>query len=414
MKKSERPKASKREDGVDFISNMPDSILLLILSLLSFTEEVIQTSILSKRWRYLWTSIPSVDLFYRFNGDDEFKKDGFKEFVYWVLANRSVDLDCFRLGCFDHYTLSTVRRWIHMAVTKNVKQLHLMFYPEEETDHVEIPHCLMTCCSLEILGLNLSYRGLRLTNIIGFPALRHLRLTYVDFLGGTDVVKGFLESFPLLESLILISCFMNEFDLLYISCPKLKSLRIENENDELMCDSIKICCPKLVDLELRGLLANNFFVECLDSLNKAEIEPKLMGNITSVLLPGISHVEHLWIDLYFFSQCIYASRDSVLPNLKTLVLTTGIDAFTMDELIQILKCYPKVESLKLIVKEEFYGSEEWELHEGEARRLMTPDVKRVEFFEFKGERPKIDIDWDEVTFMEMVFSWGTKSQVLLV
>ncbi|CAH1426970.1 unnamed protein product [Lactuca virosa] len=373
MEKSEQ----KRQDEVDFISNMPDSILLLILSRLSFTEEVIRTSILSRRWKYLWTSIPSIDLFSRFHREDKFKKEEFKDFVFWVLANRSVDLDCFHLRCFNHYSLSTVRRWIHLAVTRNVKQLHLLFHPEDEDGDVDMPHCLVTCGSLEVFGLILCYRSLRLPNITGFQALRHLRLTYVDLSIDSDLVKGFLESCPLLESLIFISCFLNEHDLLYISCPKLKILRIENENDELMCDSIKICCPKLVDLELRGLVANNFFFECLDSLNKAEIEPKLMGNIKSLLFPGISHVEHLWINLYFFSQCVYAARDPALPNLKTLALTTAVDAFTMDELIRILKYYPKVESLQLIVKEKFDGPEEWELHEGEARRLMTPDLKYV-------------------------------------
>lgn len=67
-----------------------------------------------------------------------------------------------------------------------------------------------------------------------------------------------------------------------------------------MSGGIKISCPKLVDLT--GLIANDFFFECLDSLNKAELEPKFMGNIKYVLFPGISHVEHLLIDLNFFSQ----------------------------------------------------------------------------------------------------------------
>nr|KAJ0206405.1 hypothetical protein LSAT_V11C500255780 [Lactuca sativa] len=57
-----RPKASKREDGVDFISNMPDAILVLILSRLSSTEEAIRSSILSIRWRFLWTALPSLEI----------------------------------------------------------------------------------------------------------------------------------------------------------------------------------------------------------------------------------------------------------------------------------------------------------------------------------------------------------------
>nr|KAJ0204617.1 hypothetical protein LSAT_V11C500255860 [Lactuca sativa] len=101
MKKSKAPKASKCEDGVDLISNIPDAILLLILS----------------------------HLYYRFY-QDKLKKDKFKDFVYWVLASRSVDLDRFRLGCLDYYTMLTVGRWIHMAVTRNVKKLELKFLPQ--------------------------------------------------------------------------------------------------------------------------------------------------------------------------------------------------------------------------------------------------------------------------------------------
>ncbi|KAL4590293.1 hypothetical protein LXL04_003221 [Taraxacum kok-saghyz] len=100
MKKSELAKASKREDGVDLISKMPDAILLLILSRVSSIEEQIRSSILSRRWRHLWTAFPSLDISYteiRYGG--KFKKGEFKEFVYWVLVNKSVDLDSFRLRC---------------------------------------------------------------------------------------------------------------------------------------------------------------------------------------------------------------------------------------------------------------------------------------------------------------------------
>ena len=43
----------------DRISTLPDSILLTILS--SFpTKDAIKTGVLSKRWAYLWTSVPSL------------------------------------------------------------------------------------------------------------------------------------------------------------------------------------------------------------------------------------------------------------------------------------------------------------------------------------------------------------------
>lgn len=50
------------EEAIDPISLLPDSILITILSLLPLAEAA-KTSILSNRWRYLWSSIPDLDLF---------------------------------------------------------------------------------------------------------------------------------------------------------------------------------------------------------------------------------------------------------------------------------------------------------------------------------------------------------------
>ncbi|XP_042758193.1 putative F-box/FBD/LRR-repeat protein At1g66290 [Lactuca sativa] len=189
MKKSEPPKTSKPADGTDFISSMPDAILLLILSRLPSTEEAIRSSILSRRWRNLWTAIPSLYLDIRHGR--RYKKSEFKELVYWVLVNRSADLDCFRLYCSDQYSISTAWRWIHAAVKRNVKKLELTFYPKESTGDIEMPNCLVICPSLESLRLSLGHHGLRLPNIMGFPALRVLDLTSVDLLEDGNLVKGF-------------------------------------------------------------------------------------------------------------------------------------------------------------------------------------------------------------------------------
>ncbi|XP_023748967.1 F-box/LRR-repeat protein 13 isoform X1 [Lactuca sativa] len=405
MKKSERPKALKREDGVDFISSMPDAILVLILSRLFFTKETIRSSILSSRWRYLWTAVPSIHIHY----EGKLKKNEFKEFLYWVFVNKSVDLNSFRLCCSNYYSMSTVGRWIHAAVTRNVKQLELTLCPNQNYEDIEMPHCLVTSGSVEVLELNLSRRGLKLPNIMGFPSLRVLELECVDLLEDDNLVKRFLESCPLLEELSLDDCIINKLGVLCISCLKLKKLTIFNGNeDEGLCGSIKVSCPKLVHLDITGHLAYNLYFECLNSLKEAAIDPELEGNIRSVLFPGISQVESLLTDIYFFSQCINAARDPSLPKLKTLVLTTTIDAFNFSEFIRILKYYPKLESLKLVIKKQFYGREEWELHEGDRKRIMTPDLKSAEFFEFKGEKPKLVSDWDEVRCLEMVFSWGKK------
>ncbi|CAH1424170.1 unnamed protein product [Lactuca virosa] len=315
-----------------------------------------------------------------------------------------------------------VWRWIHAAVKRNVKQIELTFYPKESTGDIEIPNCLVICPSLELLRLSLGHCGLRLPNILGFLALRVLDLTSVDLLEDDNLVKGFLESCPLLEDLTLDDCVLCKLDLLCISCLKLKKLSIvntydDNDDDGGLCGGVKICCPKLVDLELTCYIAYNYFFECLDSLKKAEIEPKSEGNNISVLFPGISGVEYLRIDPYFFIKCIYAAIDPGLPNLKTLVLSTTMDAFTMDNFNRVLKYYPKLESLKLSIKQlfsyqiDFHGSDGTEygwLDEDETREILSIDLKRIEFFEFNGEKPKVVIKWfDDI--LNMYFSWGKET-----
>ncbi|KAK7832582.1 f-box/fbd/lrr-repeat protein [Quercus suber] len=47
------------EEDEDRISTLPDSIILIILSSL-LAKEAIITGVLSQRWAYLWTSVPSL------------------------------------------------------------------------------------------------------------------------------------------------------------------------------------------------------------------------------------------------------------------------------------------------------------------------------------------------------------------
>lgn len=398
MKKSKQSKASEREDGVDMISNLPDPVLQLILSCLPTTEEVIRTSILSTRWRYLWTSVPSLNIDYArgLNPLKQFKSNKFKEFVYWVLANKSLDLDSFRLCCPVFYSISTIKRWIHIAVTKNLKQLHLLFCPRKK---FEVPHCLVTCSSLEVLKLFLFKRRLSLPNFTGFRALRVLELDSVELFNDYSV-EHFLESFPVLEELSLLDCLTDELSVFHISCPKLKRLTIrcwervpceESDKDMVMCDKLRISCPKLVFLMLTGYVAGIFSFENLYSLKEVVIHPEEMDEWERPIVDGfvgISRVESLSISLYCIGMC-EEPPDYVpvsLPNLKTLELTTGV--FAMDVLIPFLICFPDLESLSLIIT-QVDRLEDWKLDDAATMKILTHRLKRVEFLGFDGDEWKV-------------------------
>ena len=64
---TQQPKKQKLNEELDIVdrnikclNNLPEEILRYILSLLP-TRDAIRTSILCKRWEYLWTSIPNLD-----------------------------------------------------------------------------------------------------------------------------------------------------------------------------------------------------------------------------------------------------------------------------------------------------------------------------------------------------------------
>ncbi|PWA63303.1 mo25 family protein [Artemisia annua] len=427
MKKSKRGNPPNLENGVDFISNMPDPILQLILQGLPNTEEVVRTSILSTRWRYLWTSIPyfpslNLDCDRVVKAPKKFKKNKFKKFVSWALANETVDLDSFRLRCDSYYTMSNVINWIRAAITRKVKSLGLRFYPGP--GYMVFPDCLVTCDSLEVLRLSLHRSNLRLPSSQKFGALRVLELNNLCCLY-LDAIAQFVRMSPLLEELTLIDCLVNP---LIISSPKLKTLIIRNCKQIVNLDDdvwfgVKVSCPELMLFEYIGPICPLNF-ENLDSLKKAVILPdamtrqKISSNLRGIRkwLAAISHVESLSLN-FFVIRSIQFARDrenfpASFPNLKTLELTTIVDAFIMNIVIRLLRCSPNLESFHLTIQMEHLRTKFWALDEVETSRILTQHLKTVKFLGFNGEKRELVIARFLLehgnTLEEMVFSWSNQ------
>ncbi|GJR13637.1 F-box domain containing protein [Tanacetum coccineum] len=430
MKKNQKSKRTKSPKP-DFISNQPDPLLQLILQGLPNTEEIVRTSILSKRWRFLWTSIP---FFPSLNIDCEralkpLPKKNFKDFVTWSLANNTtVDLDSFRLRCLEYYKLSTVKKWIKAAVTRNVKSLELMFSPKNKYSAIKFPSCLITCDSLEVLRLSLYRNALRLPDgtSLKFRALRVVELNGVYL----DTVEKIVGMSPLLEEFSLIDCFVHKIDPICISSSKLKTLIIRNCQNTFysfkfhLC-GFKVACPELVSFESVGP-RGELVLENLVSLKKAVILPQdemqervlsILGDDLCEVLASISHVESLSLNLFYIQGIDAADDDegnfpACFPNLKTLELTTTIDAFAMNVIIRILKCSPNLESLHLIIQKEYLRPKYWELDEVEPRGILIRHLKRVEFLELNGEKDKLDIARlllkHANALEELAFSWRDK------
>ncbi|KAJ4897825.1 putative F-box protein [Raphanus sativus] len=112
--------------GCDRISELPDSLLTHILSYLS-TKDSVKTSVLSKRWEFLWLNVSGLDL----NAVDSLPYgEPLLRFMYRFLEfNRGSCLQTFKMKYCRHtklgYDSKNSLEWITQVVHRQVQHLDL-------------------------------------------------------------------------------------------------------------------------------------------------------------------------------------------------------------------------------------------------------------------------------------------------
>ena len=292
----------------DRISNLPDAVLCHIISFLP-TKFAVGTSVLSKRWRYLWASIPNLD----FDDDlllDRDKPIGdsersicFKNFVDKVLLHGSIScIRKFRLKCSDHELDSAVNSWICTALERNVQELDLYFDTEYP---IELPPKFFFCKTLVVLKLSFSI-FLDIPSLIWFPSLKVLHLRSVEF-STDDSAQKLLSSCPVLEELVIERWRLDELWVFNVSAPTLKSLAIYFSVDGLACIAERE--DELVDeLDNELLVAPQVGPED-ESEDEAEDEPEDQKYKLVVDAPNLEYL----------SITDFVSEDYLMSNLSSLV-----------------------------------------------------------------------------------------------
>ena len=168
---------------VDRISNLPDPLICHILSFIP-TKQSVATSILSTRWKPLWTMVPALDFEDTEKPDQRYHDNNrmtFIHFVCGVLAVRKpVPLKKFKLQLISpnqsiHFH---VRAWIYYAIRHGVEEIDVRLFLRRP---FELPQCVFSCKSLEIMTLY----GMVVLNChsesVYLPKVKHLRLLKVKY-----------------------------------------------------------------------------------------------------------------------------------------------------------------------------------------------------------------------------------------
>ncbi|CAM0874783.1 unnamed protein product [Alopecurus aequalis] len=316
--------------GADRISSLPEETLLHVLTFLP-AHEAVQTSVLARRWRHLWRSVPRLWIVQqdRFETIEEMNK-----FVSHLLLLR------------DH---SSALEECQFAVKS---------YFTDDCKHVDLWLRQALCCQVRSLLFD-SYSLYELSVLADAPLIsKHLRKLSLDSVMLKDCFMDF-SSCLVLEDLKMVSCSFGT----KISSNSLKWLSLSN------CDFDwdtrgRISVPNLLSLEIADLGQCLFpLLESMPSLVTAFIRTGsnsedysiMDDNDPSVILDGLSDAVNLELTVeangkFEPFRCTFVRDFRWCPTfskLKTLLLNEWFLVANLNLLIWFLEHSPILEKLTL-------------------------------------------------------------------
>ncbi|XP_026395684.1 F-box/LRR-repeat protein At3g59200-like isoform X2 [Papaver somniferum] len=292
------------DDEVERVGNLPEALIHHVLSFLDM-KFVVQTSILSRRWRYVWTTVSTLVF-----SVNEFASPGtvlhsvqmnkFTRFIDKVLLLRGIsDIKKFHLhwvdNLFDTYTVRELLKdhlntWILVSLSRNVQELLIQIDTAANYHYLEIrfPHCLFNSQSLRKLVLDLTGEVescVLLPKLMDLPSLKYLSLSSF-YIQDVNSINKLISSCPVLESLVLREVWIENSDDMSISIEshELKHLEIVSESElrepeYQTAKTIRLSTPKLISFVCSAYVVQEYCLENLSSLVTATIQMTLEGSL---------------------------------------------------------------------------------------------------------------------------------------
>ncbi|GFQ06906.1 putative F-box/FBD/LRR-repeat protein at5g22670 [Phtheirospermum japonicum] len=290
--------------SIDRLSALPDDVICHILSFLS-TKISVQTSILARRWKFLWAHVPNLDL------DSKYHHSmmSFSSTINKVMMLRKEQsINTFNISCEDFdCDENELEKWITSAIQCNVQNLYL----DLDFDLLgRLPQCLFTSKTLVDLSLYCCCVGIPSVGDVSLPSLKYLLLCSIDY-DSDEALPRLLSGCPVLEELIVERIVGRDLDCCYISSPTIKRLSISFPLDNSGHGRVKINAPRLGYLGVYDCLYDQISLSPMPSL----IEARIHFNIYA-----------LGVDYYVYNRGVLKFIDS-LCKVKCLKLLGTSEEF---------------------------------------------------------------------------------------
>ncbi|XP_057788552.1 putative F-box protein At1g49610 [Salvia miltiorrhiza] len=458
---------------MDRLSELPDSVIFHIFWLLPMSD-VVRTTILSKRWKNLWTTTPFLNFDnYTVSFDDTDRLVNFvnQALLKWngvrVLKLKLDSWDglleaamfgeidsCY--GFNESRVSGYIHSWLRFAMLNKVEELYMhmelqiVSLTEYDFDYklqtYWVPPYVYECSSLKVLSLR--HCLLRFDGNVQWNQLKSLTIDNgcVD----ENVMNLILSGSPLLEVLIL--SLIEGCESLCIRSSSLKVLSINkylsdgDSHDYLSLDSLaselRIWALNLERLEVKGIPYRKYWlmnVPCLsratlgfyalhyfddddiaspgsETENEVLFTNNFLGDGFYQILTTIQHVENVTLS-YCCIEVLESMRsrclNSSFPNVKSVQLGYRFNDYEI--LVSLLEIFPQLKKLVLQPKQKDH------YHDG--RESLSFDDKS--YLKFEAKLPKsfvlqlktIEVTWvdgDNVfPFLEFLLKYASKLEKMV-
>ncbi|XP_044442922.1 FBD-associated F-box protein At5g18780 [Triticum aestivum] len=240
-----KSKSERHGSTGDRISALPDDLLHHVMSFLT-PWEIVQTCLLSRRWRNVWVSARCLSI-----DSDQFSTlRQLKKFLDNLLLDRG------------YTALHTFWLRINFGI----------FYPDSIDDYCQIRPwvCHALRSNVQVLGIVHHGEILTIGNAFTSSYLKRLHLRNFDV--DDWFVEKLFSGCPNLEELELICCFVN---IIKFSSTKLQRLTVTTTDDRsISClgfEDMVIDMPKLVSLDIKEVPDRNLYFVDVSSLETASV-----------------------------------------------------------------------------------------------------------------------------------------------